>query len=90
MLAVWIKRHLEEVGEDYPYSMYLALKSRYGNKVSYDTLRVYIYRLKKAGFVELSRTERAERQSIFERHYYRITDRGRRAGDEEWVEAVRG
>jgi len=73
--GVWIRGHLEDVGRDYPYSMYKRWKSfiegsglniKTGN---YAQFRTYIYVLKRLGLIH--RIERTG-GSPFSKNYYAL------------------
>ena len=83
--GVWIKQHLQDVGEDFIYDMWerwLAFvniahtREALIERGTYTALRTYIYLLKKYGLIIPTKRERAKTTNPqFFRQYYRVNTR---------------
>ena len=75
--GVWIRGHLQDVGRDYPYSMYKRWKSfmeRSGLNIkagTYQQFRTYIYVLKRLGLIRRAGGSPSSRGN-FPRNYYSL------------------
>lgn len=88
-LGFLIKDVLLNEGEANPYGIYKTvrqLKIAHVEmpqfKYAYGTIRTYFYWLRSLGFIELSRTERPSMPHLQAKRFYRLTPKGKRAGDE--------
>lgn len=79
--AGWIKNHLLEVGEDYPYNMWRELRNlklemgviKKGIG-SYQNFRNYIYWLEKLGLIKFVREEEGDKTFLAKRRYYAVVE----------------
>lgn len=84
--GIWIRSHLMEVREDYPYHMWtlyrdytLTLRRR---PCSYATFRKYIYNLNRAHLIEHTRIEKAGTPFEAYKRYYRLNEN--KVDDPRW------
>jgi len=96
--GVWIRAHLQEVGEDHIYSMWkrwrsFAIAARFQDANldigTYASFRTYMFLLKKKGLVIPTRRERARTTRLeFRRQYYTVNTRTLR--DPRWLNPFAG
>lgn len=79
-LANWIRGHLDDVDEDYPYRMwkrwsfFVARQIPAYHRGDYDDFRTYLWKLKAVGLVEPTETEENEVENRLDKQYYALTD----------------
>ena len=86
--GIMIRDHLADVGENYPYGIYRHLREALTEEgyhaPTYDSVRRFLYSLRRAGLITLKRSE--DTGKPFPRNYYAIVPRLRRS--DIWLDPV--
>jgi len=88
-IAEWIRNHLLEVKEDYPYNMWkIYVKETGFLRCSYGSFRTNVWWLKKSGLITKTRTLK-KKDSPIRRNYYAATAKGSKVNSIVWRSAYK-